>query len=234
MEKIIIKDMEFLKIKDKNINVLFSTAKNNVSYKLNDIDTSKNFEVLQEIFDVKKVNYTNQVHGDNIINLDFNESKDKEADGLIISKANEILGVFTADCVPVIIYDPDKDVIATIHSGWKGTILDISKQAVNILKEKYKCENINVVIGPAVGACCYQVSDELVHRFNEKYGESVSKGRMLDLKKVIRFQLHGMVNKDKITDLGICTNCYEDLEFHSYRKKKEEAGRLFSFAFIDR
>ncbi|WP_297435071.1 peptidoglycan editing factor PgeF [uncultured Clostridium sp.] len=233
MEKIIIQSMEFLKIKDKNINILFSTAKNNVSYKLKDINTIKNFEMLQEIFDVKKVNYTNQVHGDNIINLDFNESIDKEADGLIISKANEISGVFTADCVPVIIYDPDKEVIATVHSGWKGTILDISRQAVNILKEKYKCENINVVIGPAVGICCYEVSEELVQRFNEKYGESISKGRMLDLKKVIRVQLADIVNVDKIIDLDICTNCSEDIEFYSYRKKKEEAGRLFSFAFID-
>lgn len=230
--KFVQNEREFLKIEDGNINIVFSTAYNDISYKLGDENTLKNLEELKNIFSVNKVNYTKQIHSDILINLDEEESVDGEADGLILSRKNEIAGVFTADCVPVIIYDKDKEVIAAVHSGWKGTIADISKKACKIMKEKYSCENIKVIIGPCVGKCCYEVSEELAEKFTNKYGETVADLRMLDLKEAIKIQLKDFVRSENILDLNLCTNCSTDIELHSYRRKQENSGRLFSFAYI--
>lgn len=223
---------EFLEIVDGNINILFSTAGNDISYKLSETETIANLNSLKNIFNVIKVNYTNQVHGERIINLDKMESVKEEADGLILSKKNEIAGVFTADCVPVIIYDKNKEVISTVHSGWKGTINDISKKACLELKELYGCEDIKVIIGPCVSKCCYEVSEELAEKFKNKYGSSVVNGRMLDLKKVIEVQLKDIVKKEDILDLDLCTVCNKEIKLHSYRNLAENSGRLFSFAYI--
>lgn len=223
---------EFLKIEDGNINILFSTAKNDISYKLSKREGISNLNELKNIFNVSKVNYTNQIHGNKIINLDNKDSKEEEADGLLISKKNEIAGIFTADCVPVIIYDKDKEVISAIHSGWKGTINDISKKACLEMKEKYNCENIKIIIGPCVSKCCYEVSEDLAKKFTEKYGDDVVSGRMLDLKKVIKIQVSDLVKKENILDLDLCTVCNKELKLHSYRNLAENSGRLFSFAYI--
>ncbi|MGL4451540.1 MAG: peptidoglycan editing factor PgeF [Sarcina sp.] len=226
--------MEFLQIKDGEVNILFSLAINGISYKLADEVGKKNLEKLKEKFSVDKVNFTNQIHSDLIINLDDQDSREKQADALISSKKCEIVGVFTADCVPVILYDKEKKVISAVHSGWKGTIADISKKVAIQMKERYGCKDIKAIIGPCVGQCCYQVSEELASKFKEKYGENVANDRMLDLKFAIKKQLKDLLKAEDIKDLNICTNCNDEYELHSYRKKMEEAGRLFSFAFIDK
>lgn len=225
-------EMSFIAFKEGNVNVLFSIADNNISYKLADGNAKKNFRILKDVFKVEKVNYTNQVHGDEIILVDKIISTDKEADGLILSRKNEIIGVFTADCVPVILYDTEKEVIATIHSGWKGTIKDISLKAVNLMKKEYNCENIKAIIGPCIGKCCYEVSTELATEFKSKYGDDVVTGKMLDLVLVIKKTLTEFVGDKNIKSLDICTNC-SDINMHSYRKDNENAGRLFSFAYIE-
>ncbi|MGL4739824.1 MAG: peptidoglycan editing factor PgeF [Sarcina sp.] len=224
--------MEFIKIEADGIEIYFSTAKNNVSYKLSDAETKSNIFKLNDIFDTKAAHYTNQIHSDIIVDLEKEDSEDKEADGIITNKTNEIIGVFAADCIPVIIYDEKAKVIAAVHSGWKGTIADISKKACEKMKNSYGCENLKVVIGPGVGQCCYEVSEELAEKFRSKYGNDVTSGRMLDLKKVIKVQLNSLVQADNITDLNICTNCSEEYHLHSYRRDQENSGRLFGFAYI--
>ena len=225
--------MEFLEVEDGKINILFSLATNDISYKITSEEGRRNLEKLKDRFEVKEVNFTNQIHSNFIINLDEEiDSTKKEADALILSRKNEIVGVFTADCVPVVLYDKEKEVIAAVHSGWKGTIADISRKVAYQMKDKYDCKNIKVIIGPCVGKCCYQVSEELVTKFKEKYGENVADGRMLDLKFAIRKQLEDIIKNENIRDLDLCTNCNTDYELHSYRRKMEDSGRLFSFAFI--
>lgn len=231
--KIFEKDgMEFIKIEGRGIDIYFSTAKNGVSYKLADEKTKRNIFKLKDVFNTKEAHYTNQIHSDIIIDLDKEESEDKEADGIITNKLNEIVGVFAADCIPVIIYDEEAKVIAAVHSGWKGTIADISKKACEKMKTIYGCKNLKVVIGPGIGQCCYQVSEELAQKFSNKYGNKVVNGRMLDLKEAIKVQLSDLVERNNILDLNICTNCSEEYHLHSYRRDQEASGRLFGFAYI--
>lgn len=225
-------EMEFLQIQDGEVNILFSLATNQVSYKLADKEGRENLEKLKEKFNVNKINFTNQIHSDLIISLDEDDAREKQADAIILSRKDEIAGVFTADCVPVILYDKEKKIISAVHSGWKGTIADISKKTVIKMEKEYECKNIKAIIGPCIGKCCYQVSEELADKFKDKYGEDVAQGRMLDLKFAIKKQLEGLLKSENIKDINICTNCNDEYELHSYRRKAEEAGRLFSFAFI--
>lgn len=224
---------EFIKISDGNINILFSTAENGVSYRLKTEEGEKNLRDLKDLFKVKEVHYTNQIHSDIIFDLkDVSAVTEKEGDGLLTNKINEIIGVFAADCVPVILYDEEKKVIAAVHSGWRGTIADISKKAAEEMKVVYGAKEIKVIIGPHVGNCCYEVSEELSEKFNLKYGEQTSNGRMLSLETAIRRQLKGIVREENISSLNLCTNCNEEYKLHSYRKFKEQSGRLFSFVYI--
>lgn len=235
MKKNLIKvdDMEFLKFTDGRINILFSTAENNVSYKINTDEGKSNLKKLKEVFDVESVKYINQIHSSIIFDLnEEHEVVGKEGDGLVSTYENEIIGVFTADCVPVILYDERKNIISAVHSGWKGTIGDISKKATEIMKSRYGAEEIKVIIGPHIGECCYEVSEDLANKFSDKYGKHVSKGRMLSLENAIKKQLEGIVKRDNIKSLGICTNCNSEYKMHSYRRKLDEAGRLFSFVYI--
>lgn len=232
-EVIKLDNMEFIKFVDGKVNILFSTAENNISYKINTEEGTTNLNKLKDLFFVDEVKYTNQIHSSII--FETNEEKDllkESGDAIISNKNNEIVGVFTADCVPVILYDPDKNIISAIHSGWKGTIGDISRKTAEIMKNKYGAMNIKGLIGPHIGSCCYEVSEELAVKFSEKYGDEVRENRMLNLEYAIRKQLEGIVHNENIKSLNICTNCNEQYKMHSYRRDLENSGRLFSFVYI--
>ena len=218
MKREIIDNKEFIVFNDGNIKVRFSTALNNINYKKEDEEGKKNLEDLKEIFKVDKVLYVNQTHSSDFIDATFE---------------NTLIGVFTADCVPVIAYDKEKEVIAAIHSGWKGTYTKIARKTCEYMKEKYGCENIKVIIGPHVRQCCYEVSEDLAEKFSEEFGKEVCNGRMLNLEKCVEIQLKGIVKKENITSTRICTCCEKEVKMHSYRQDQEKSGRLFSSIFID-
>lgn len=234
MNREIINNKEFIVFNDKNIKVKFSTALNNVNYKKEDKDGKKNLENLKEIFSLDKVIYVNQIHSSDFIDATGEELKgDIDCDAIVTKDKNTLIGVFTADCVPVIAYDKEKEVIAAIHSGWKGTYNKIVGKTCEYMKDKYECENIKVIIGPHVRQCCYEVSEDLANKFSEKFGEDVCKGRMLNLEKCIEIQIQDIVKKENITSVGICTYCEEEVKMHSYRQSQENSGRLFSSIFIE-
>ena len=129
MKREIIDNKEFIVFNDGNIKVRFSTALNNVNYKKEDEEGKKNLEDLKEIFKVDKVVYVNQTHSSDFIDATFENFKgDRDCDSLVTTDKNTLIGVFTADCVPVIAYDKEKEVIAAIHSGWKGTYNKIARK----------------------------------------------------------------------------------------------------------
>ncbi|MPQ42466.1 peptidoglycan editing factor PgeF [Clostridium tarantellae] len=228
-----LKEREFISKVDDNINIYFSTALNNINYKKDTIDGKENIKKLNELFNLQKIYYLNQTHSDIVIDATCEEFYgDKDGDSIITKNKNLAIGVFTADCVPVIIYDKEKLVVAAVHSGWKGTFNEIVKKTCFIMKDKYNCESLNIIIGPHIKSCCYEVSDELQQKFIEKFGEDVCNNRMLNLENCIKNELEKISFIKCIESVNVCTYCNSDLEMHSYRKLKEKAGRLFSFIFI--
>lgn len=233
MKREIINNKEFITFSDENIKVKFSTALNGINYKKEDEDGKSNLNSLKELFSLDKVVYVNQIHSSDFIDATGKDFKgDKDCDAIVTSDKNTLVGVFTADCVPVIAYDKEKEVIAAIHSGWKGTYNNIVRSTCEYMKNNYECENIKVIIGPHVRECCYEVSEELANKFTVAFGEDVCSGRMLNLEKCVEVQLQGVVKKENINSLGICTYCEKYIKMHSYRQNQEKSGRLFSTIFM--
>ncbi len=85
-------------------------------------------------------------------------------DGMITNAKNLCLGIQVADCVPVLFYDPQQQVIAALHAGWKSTLRKIVTVAVTKMMQHYGCraENILAALGPSNGPCCYEVGEDVV------------------------------------------------------------------------
>ncbi len=235
MKELIKNNMKFLSFNDDNIFIKFSTAFNGVDFKKSTEEGIKNIEKLKDTFKLDDIFYLNQIHSDKIIECRDNSISPKgdiDGDALIIDRKNIGIGVFAADCTPVIIYDKEKQVIAAIHSGWRGTFDEISKKTCENMINKYNCKNLNVIIGPHIRQCCYEVSVDLAQKFKEKFGVECINGRNLSLEKCIIKQLESVVKKENIQCLNKCTFCDPSVELHSFRKMGKDSGRLFAFIFI--
>jgi polyphenol oxidase len=149
-----------------------------------------------------------------------------EADALVARQPGLVVGVRTADCVPVLLADSRTRAIASIHAGWRGTALSIVHAALQEMAFRYgtRPEDVYAAIGPSIGPCCYEVGPEVAQQF-QKWTNSP--GRKLDLQTINAMQLTeaGVRN---IWKAGECTFCARDL-YYSYRREKEQAGRMLSF-----
>ena len=90
-----------------------------------------------------------------------------DGDGIVTKEKNVAIGVFTADCVPIVLVDTKNKIIDALHSGWKGTLNNIASQGVKVMKETYGADEnyIKAFIGPHNKSCCYEVSEELIDTF---------------------------------------------------------------------
>lgn len=188
----------------------------------------------ENIIDVK------QVHGTEIVIVDSNIkdflNNPLEADGLITDRPGITLITYHADCVPVYFVDISKKVVGLAHSGWKGTFNNITGKMLKIMKEQYDSnkEDILVGIGPAIGPCCYEVKDDLIQLFTERYSNYDNILRIdgnkafLDLWKVNYLQiLEEGIPEENIILANSCTSCNID-KFYSYRREKGIANRMIA------
>jgi len=161
-----------------------------------------------------------------------------EADGLVTDIPGVVLTILTADCVPILCYDPGRKVIAAVHAGWKGSRLGIAAKAVRTMTEEYGSDpgEIRVAIGPSIGGCCYEVGSDVAAHFME-VEEAIRPGRddrfFLDLKTVNRRQiLEAGVLPEHIETSPICTACERE-RFFSYRAEEGCDGRFMSCIMIE-
>jgi YfiH family protein len=94
-----------------------------------------------------------------------------EGDGLITAVPGVLLGVGTADCVPVLVADVSKRVVAAFHAGWRGTVARIVEQGVNRMRQEYgsQPEDLTAAVGPSIGSCCYSVGEEVRMEFESNF-----------------------------------------------------------------
>lgn len=174
-------------------------------------------EVDKEIKD--KIVAMEQVHADNIFYLEDNYSGGvvKNTDGLITKKPNIYLSVRVADCVPIFIYAPDIKTIAVVHSGWKGTLLNVAGCAIDLFKKKgANIKTVRCTLGPSICEKCYKVDGRRLKQFKNRFKNLIYKNNNLDLKYIVRHEMleSGVVN-DNIEESGYCTKCDFD-KFYSY------------------
>lgn len=188
-----------------------------------------------------------QVHGDKL--LDLKESflnlsqKEKQnqlngVDALVTSLPGVCIGITTADCVPVLLYAPDKQVVAAVHAGWRGTVLRIVEKTLQYMVDDYQCDPrlIKAGIGPSISLESFEVGEEVVEEFRlagfsiEEIGYRNEKtGKMhLDLWKANQIQLVDKgVQTGNIEIAGLCTFSHDEL-FFSARRLGIHSGRMLS------
>ena len=117
--------------------------------------------------DKKKMILIKQTHSSKVIRINkTNLNKNLEADGMITSLNNIVLGILTADCAPIFIYDDTNKFVCGLHSGWKGSLKNISKKAVNLFdKYNIKRDNLTAIVGPCLGFSNYEVEKDFERKF---------------------------------------------------------------------
>ncbi|HEV7858658.1 MAG TPA: peptidoglycan editing factor PgeF [Pyrinomonadaceae bacterium] len=158
------------------------------------------------------------------------------ADALITDTQRILLGVKTADCVPVLLCDKRTGACAAIHAGWRGTLARIVSKTLESMREEYgtNAKDVRAAIGPAAGACCYEVGPEVINPFRERFEDAdelltptMREGHArIDIQRANRQQLIAAgVSPERIHLAPLCTMDRTDL-FFSYRREKNLHGRV--------
>lgn len=173
----------------------------------------------------------------------FRKRDYEDVDGLMTDVPGLCLVTQYADCTPLFFCDPVKRVVALSHSGWRGTVLQIGKETVITMGQRYGCrpENILAGIGPSIGPCCYEVDDPVVRAFSQSPG--------LSLCAIFREKENGKywcnlweANRQILLSAGIlpehlscadlCTNCHPDW-FFSHRFTGGKRGNLAALIALE-
>lgn len=190
--------------------------------------------------DYKNIIKANQAHTDNVVNIDeinINNTIDTKilSDGLITNKREIVLATTNADCILLLFFDPVKKVIANTHSGWKGTLQEISIKTVEKMINIYGCnpKDIIVCICPSIRKCHFEVGEDVKEIFYKQFKKLRNTDEFIfnrhekwyvDTVYINKMLLKGMgISEDNIEDSGICSVCNSNI-IHSYRVEGKNYG----------
>lgn len=178
-----------------------------------------------------------QVHGSDVLvvrDAADPRSESERCDALATNLRGLLLGVKTADCVPVLLGDPRTGACAAVHAGWRGTLAEVVRRALAVLREEFGADprDARAALGPAALGCCYEVGREVVEPFRAKFPDADSLFKptaaghaLVDLHEANRRQLiEAGLAPERIHALPLCTMCRPDL-FFSYRQDRKLYGR---------
>lgn len=202
----------------------------NIAYHVGDetINVDNNRKMLADKYnyDYRKLVSMNQTHGNNVEIITKKSKKIiDDCDGIITNIKDIPLMVMVADCIPILLHDEKKDVIAALHAGRNSTFLKIVEVAINKMKENFGTNpsDVKAILGPSIQKCCYEVSEELVNIVKTSFGSQFITGRNIDLQAINKAILkeNGV---SKIDISTICTKCTSKVHY-SYRKNNK-TGRF--------
>lgn len=200
-------------------------------------EAEKNRTDFLALLGLKKENLVlmEQVHKDKILRVRASDKGGilEGVDGTLTTERGIVLGVRVADCLPILLHDPAREIIGVVHAGWKGVLLEIGAKAIEFMRKMGSSpERILVGIGPHISACCYHIPLERRAAFEKKFGplpgmiEEANGQFFLNLaipmidqlkKEGIRLQNTEVARK--------CTACFKD-EFFSFRRQKGKNGLI--------
>lgn len=208
---------------------------------------------LSQQIEIKQTNIITpyQVHGDQILIIDQSflskASSDQVAllngvDALITQQSGICIGIFTADCVPIILYDPKEKVLAAVHAGWRGTVSKIVEKTIRKMEVVFGCkpENIMAGIGPSISSEHFEVGEEVVEAFVKAgfmingiaYKNPMTHKTHIDLCFANELMLTHAGILDKYTEVAnLCTYSNPSL-FFSARRQGINSGRMLTGGFI--
>ena len=171
-----------------------------------------------------------QVHSAECVAADGRAGVLGEGDALLENTPGSVIAVKTADCIPLLLVDDANRAVAAVHAGWRGTAAQIAQRAVDAMRSRFgtQPEYLYAAIGPGIGNCCFEVGPEVAEQFGRV-------GRVhIDLAEENRRQLlQAGVTAARIYASNLCTMCGAG-EFHSFRRDRERAGRMYSFVGLAR
>jgi YfiH family protein len=245
---------------DNSASLLFSEALSAIPWLVHAV-TTRHFNAASEnkpedlprlaaLLNIKPsaIAFCEQVHEDSIALMTDAETANKSpsqsapafhvfphTDAIITNQPATMINVFTADCIPIMIADTQRKIIGVVHAGWKGTLLGIVEKAIQTFRYLHADPaDLLVWLGPAIGRCCYTISNDLMAEFKQRFAEfeDFSDGRRLDLSKLNMLQAHRAgVPLKHISSANLCTRCHQDL-FFSYRGDPQHCGRMISTMMI--
>jgi len=223
----------------------FTTRQNGLGGRNNGIKLPDDWNAVAQSFgvDPDRLVTVNQVHGEHIVKVDdhnYRGIKRVQADAMITDTPGIAIGVETADCVPLLLVDPETPAVGAIHAGWRSTAKKIVEKTVKKMQDKF-CSNPSrmiAAIGPAIGPECYEVDEPVMGPVREAFSfwRNVASPRgsnkwSLDLVRLNRMELiQAGLDEKSIHSIGMCTACRKDL-FYSFRAEGR-TGRMLSAIMI--
>ena len=174
-----------------------------------------------------------QVHSDGFVRANRPWGRDRPAaDAVLTDRPGVMVGVRTADCVPILLMDPQTRSVAAVHAGWRGTVAGVVPSALRGMASEFgsSLADIEAVVGPGIGACCFEVGDEVACQFREEFVEQRDPRSHVDLTSAIEAQL-AAAGVRRIASVRECTSC--DLEkYFSHRAERGNTGRMLAAAAV--
>ncbi len=212
-----------------------------------DEHVKENFRILCEALEIKPNHlvFTNQVHDDLVHVVDekdcgkgmTRESDLLGVDGFITNKKEVALVTFYADCVPLYFLDPVHEVIGLAHAGWRGTVKKIGAKTIQKMTEVFgsRPEELIGAIGPSIGACCFEVSEDVKSEFEKTFEPQIlgtivksysASKYMLDLWAANEaIMIEAGMKADRITKTDVCTMCHKN-DLFSHRGSNGQRGSM--------
>ena len=199
-----------------------------------------------------------QIHSDVVCPFVAVPEEPCRGDASITDEPGLLMGVQTADCVPILLVDPKKRAVAAVHAGWRGTLARIAEKAVGQMQMRFgsKPADLLAAVGPSIGGCCYEVGTEVAIQFKSQFAEAADwfdelrtgdepnplqwlnmmppghqpppKNVLLDLRKANRAQLRAAGVRDASIFVSDLCTGCRRDLFFSYRKEGPRSGRLLS------
>lgn len=188
-----------------------------------------------------------QVHGTDLLVIDapnpeFSHFLKLECDGIVTNQPGIMIAICIADCVPILLHDPVKHVVAALHAGWQGTAGNIAGKGVEAMVSLFGCDrkDIHAAIGPHISPCCYEVDQPVREAFVKAripwdlVAESREEGKwLLNLGAANRLLLSDAgIASDKVHSSDLCVSCNQEL-FFSYRRDSGDTGRQAGFIMLE-
>lgn len=223
----------------KNIRIFFGGIQYGIDKNEQPLNKQQPFEQVAAFLSTEKIYFLDQVHSVKGMCIDQNSSVSDvamtEGDFLVTNQRGSGLAIFTADCVPIVIYDFVHNCIAMIHAGWRGIVGGIISNVVSTMQIMYetKPEQVEVFIGPAARRCCYFVQNGVYKMLKESINcadsalfDHRNEGIFLDLPSAIEIQLvnKGIVKNRIQKQFSWCTLC--NTTYYSYRREKSSMRNI--------
>lgn len=221
---------------DKKFFIYFGDSHDSVSLQeIAEKQATQAFDNIAQQLEIDQLVFLQQNHGIDGLHVAKNDTTNSffatPGDYLVTQRTECAIGVVTADCLPIVIYDPISHTAAIVHAGWKGLLADIFTVCITNMTQTTgaRAENLLIFLGPAARPCCYEVQQDFIDRLTNRDALVIKKSSTYFDSRAFIVNIAtnlGIKLANLYTRYNVCTIC--NLSFCSYRREKEKARRQIS------